>query len=385
MMNDLIKKMDLSIRMLLHTDKKYLAFYLSYQKQKLERIIAGRPYVLCSYYFPSELTSMFDTEFLYIERIVGLAVSSNIMKGKERPIFTNDICSYHNAFVDLIENNIIPKPQFIMALSYPCHDAKMLCEYLHSRYNIPLYIISGQNYERELKKGFHILKERYSLCQNINETVEFSNQAVTLKKEIDRYRLKYPGIMKSDEMLKIFTLENDFGSREAVDMLKLVLKTIKDKTLQHSYPDSLRILWMGLIPLYDNSILSHIEKCFPCTFVYEEMWMFGHYFLTEDNFFENLSSKIRTSLFYHTRDRIERLLTVVKETKAELIINFSQRNCSFLPPKIKEIEAAFAKEGLVLKNLDADVVRGGFERETLVEAIRDFGVKRKNYDNNAFR
>ena len=78
-MNKFLDKLDLTIRFLQTVDKKFILKYIASQKKTLENIYNGKPYILCTYYFPSELVSLFEVEVIYIERLVGLAVGVNIL------------------------------------------------------------------------------------------------------------------------------------------------------------------------------------------------------------------------------------------------------------------------------------------------------------------
>ena len=62
-LNQIIARMDLSERML-GGRINYLSQYISSQKSVLKNINSGKPYILCTYYVPSELTAVFDTEFI---------------------------------------------------------------------------------------------------------------------------------------------------------------------------------------------------------------------------------------------------------------------------------------------------------------------------------
>lgn len=77
-MENLIHRLELSARMLENSHKPYLAQYIGSQLKTLRRIQEGAPYLLCTYYFPPELLQLFDIEALYIERIVGLTVSTGL-------------------------------------------------------------------------------------------------------------------------------------------------------------------------------------------------------------------------------------------------------------------------------------------------------------------
>ena len=75
-MDNLLHRLNLSVRLLKGEGKHTLAQYIAGQLETLQRIQEGAPYLLCTYYVPPELLLLYDVEVLYIERIVGLTVTS---------------------------------------------------------------------------------------------------------------------------------------------------------------------------------------------------------------------------------------------------------------------------------------------------------------------
>lgn len=381
-MNEFIKKIDIACRILYGQKKQYLAEYIECNKRSLENIAAGKPYVLCTYYFPSEIAAMYDAEYIYIERIVGIAVSCGMVGRLEKDVLPNTICSYHKAFWELLERKVLPLPVMILGLAYPCMDARILCEKLHSLYGIPLirigdwdrkYPMKGEKKEPDyggvLRDCCNVLHKYFIQKQTIEETVEYANQAAALKKQIDEARIQCPGILCSDEILKIFTVENLYGRKEAICVLRKLLTYIGERKKQYTNSEKIRFFWMGLIPLYDNNMLSYIENRYDCQFVYEEMWMFGDYHLEAPTFYDDMDKKIRGSLFYNLDERICRLIDKMEKLDVKTAIHFSQAHCSFLPPQIKEIERALGKKNMTLYHLGADVVKGHFLREKLEKVV----------------
>lgn len=368
-MNELIRKLELACQILHGQKKKYLAEYLACNKRSLEQIVAGKPYVLCTYYLPSEIAALFDAEFIYIERIVGIAVSCGIIKGRESSDLPKRICSYHKALWEMIETGVLPRPSLILALAYPCMDAWILCEKLHECYRIPLFRV-GEGRQEKLRDCCELLAQYFSRRQSVEKTVVFANKAAMLKTEIDKKRVKYPGIVSSDDILKIFTVENMIGSPQAVRVLQLLLEHIDKQVETYSKEKKTYLFWMGLIPLYDIGILSSLEIKFNCRFVYEEMWMFGNDYLRPASFYADLENKIKHSLFYDLEERVSGLIRKMKELGVNNVINFSQAHCSFLPPQIKEIKHALQKNNIQMYSLGADVVSGYFSRHKLEEVIK---------------
>ena len=380
LLRNFISKIELSIRFFQAGNKKNIAEYLRGQVTVLINMYSGQPYILCTYYFPSELANMYDTNFIYVERIVGLAISLNILKLDKKTPLPHNICSYQKAFIQMIEIGLIPMPELIIAVEYPCDDAVSLCKYIHNTYQIPILYIKTQSLKEDLQKIYTYLNKHYIIKNKISDVVEKANKANKLKNEIDFYRIYYPGILSSDTFLKIFPIENDFGSDSAIEILKNLLCVIKKNTQNYVSKHQLRILWMGLIPLYNNNILSKAEVCFPCKFVYEEMWMFSNSIISEEHFVEDMAQKIRNSFFYNVDKRLQKVIEIVKKMRINLVINFSQKNCGFLPQSIPIFQDYFSKSKIEFYNLGCDVVHGNFNIENLFSLIEKviLGTKYRN-------
>ena len=86
------------VRLMERSGKPYLHAYMVSQVERLTRILSGRPYVLCTYYIPSELTGLFDVEFLYVDRTVGLAAAAGLLLPSGGEL--GGICSYQQTFYE---------------------------------------------------------------------------------------------------------------------------------------------------------------------------------------------------------------------------------------------------------------------------------------------
>lgn len=364
-----INQLKLTVRLLQAEQKYSMATYLQGQIAVLDRIGRGASYILCTYYFPSEAASLFDMNFIYIERIVGLAISLNMLKSDGQTPLPYDICSYQKAFVQILERRLLPIPEAVIAVKYPCRDGVTLCEYIHDAYQVPIFYIDIQNLEQDLRTIYFYLKDHYGIKNEISAVVEKSNTANKIKNEIDSYRICYPGILPSGDFLKLFPVENDFGSDTAIEVLKELLNTLKKNIKGYAFQLKWKIFWMGLIPLYNNNMLSKAEARFSCKFVYEEMWMYGCSELSEETFFKDLARKIQTSFFYDVNKRVKRIAEMVEKMGVHIVINFSQKNCSFLPQSIPIFKDYFMKKNVGFYNLGCDVVSGHFHTEQLFSVI----------------
>ena len=170
--------------MLENSHKPYLAQYIGSQLKTLRRIQEGAPYLLCTYYFPPELLQLFDIEALYIERIVGLTVSTGLYT-ESSDALPETICSYQSAFASLVERKILPKPRCLLAMEFPCPDAVRLMEYLQETYQIPLVRITRENMRQDLQRAVDFLHSHYERSRSESEVSRLFNRANEYKRKID--------------------------------------------------------------------------------------------------------------------------------------------------------------------------------------------------------
>ncbi len=101
--------------------------------------------------------------------------------------------------------------------------------------------------------------------------------------------------------------------------------------------EEFRILWMGLIPLYNNNLLAKIEAVMPVRFVWEEMWMFDHPDCPPVEpaddlrglFYSQMADRLCGSVFYDPTVRCRKLTALATRMKVDLVIDALQRHCSF--------------------------------------------------------
>lgn len=342
------------------------------QKKKLERIFAGKSYILCTYYFPPEIANALDVEVLYIERVVGICVSGHCIADTACHCCIKEAkgCSYQSVLFHLIEQKILPKPVMTVAVEFPCRDAVSLCEKLHSTYAIPIIYIHKKHLGAELKCFFEMAQEKFGCKKSLEETTTLSNQATEIKRKIDCLRIQYPGIVASDDCLKIFTVENDFGNMTAIYVLRNLLDFILDSIPKYHPPEGSMIFWMGLIPLYNNNILLKTERQTGCKFIYEEMWMFREKNIESGDVFNALAGNITNGVFYNRQTRADAIIRKIQAFNVEAVINFYQKNCSFLPAQDAFIRERMKKHNIRYYTTGQDVIAGNYKEQTLVNITR---------------
>lgn len=277
-MSNLLSKLDLAVRYHESIGERHMSYFLRNQLELLRNITElGKDYIVASYYVPGELMELLDVEVVYMERLAGLAAAWRIF---EKPVFLATTkgfpacsCSYQAIFDLLIENQVIPKPVSFVVLSYTCNDAWMYCKAAAEKYGVPFYFIDvpktwgndqQKHFAKQLEKLYHQLKTLFSTKTSIEDVITASNEAQEIKYQIDAVRLKSPGNVI--DFFKLFPLYNDLGKKSTVEILKY-FKSKLEGNASESGEDITRTFWLGMLPLYRNSIISDIEKKLECKVV----------------------------------------------------------------------------------------------------------------------
>lgn len=370
-MASLSQMMDLAVRLHEGVNDSWTSRYLLSQKDTLDRINGGKPYIACTFYVPGELCRLFDVEVLYTERFSGYGAAFRLFRDLERHReargLGKGICSYQLMLDCLLNNKAIPMPHSAIALSYTCDDAWMYYRSICEEANIPFTLISVNSSLESLAGQFEslheALDERYKRARTIDEVVEISNSTMEIKGAIDRLRLEHPGIMNSMEGFKLFTLYNDLGTTTACDILNELMQQLEKKVLEYSPCKGKRILWLGLVPLYNNKIIHLIEKRYDCRIVYEELFDFTDIKLEAASFFTSLARRIFESVFFSTENRMKAIECYIKQMDIDGIVHLSQRNCRFLPSIFPQLRSSMEALNIPFAEVTADVVDPLFGNE----------------------
>ncbi|WP_176758971.1 2-hydroxyacyl-CoA dehydratase family protein [Alkaliphilus peptidifermentans] len=367
-MKALVHRMDLSARLHKGLGSTYLSQYLEMQKKSLEKILAGGSYIASTFYMPSELFKLLDIEVIYIERLTGFTAANQLLTNIQFYRSLNNLpecgCSYQIAFDSLLSNKHIPWPSEIIALNYACDDGWIYGSYASAKYSVPFHFVEvnrdTQALAVDLKDLYNKLRSKYIEKNSIEKIVEISNSTMAVKEEIDALRLENPGIINSMDAFRIFTLYNDLGDLQTFDILNDLKNKIHEGLQSYQKPSGAKILWLGVIPLYHNRIITDLEERYVCRVVYEDLFDFTNRYLSVDGFFNDLASRIESSVFFSLQNRLDAIQRYNKTIEIDGIIHFSQRNCKFLPSMVPILRREMEKANIPFVEVSGDVIESQY-------------------------
>lgn len=392
--------MDLSARYFEAQHEYYLADFIKEQLKVLDDIWSGAPYIGATFYVPSELLALFNVRVLYLERIAGFAAAIKLINNLNlyRSKFNLPeicTCTYQLLFHTLVNEKIIPRPAAFVATSYTCEDAWQYCKYAAAEFNVPFHFISVpkeknsasiKSISSQLNHLYHSLANQYDIIGELSEIINVSNETIRIKQNIDSLRIEYPGIFHSNNSLKLFTLYNDLGRKSALNIFSKIYQKIRDGVTEYKPLTTIKLIWLGVIPLYLNHIIRDIENQYGCRVVFEELFYYSKNEISEDTFYQDLAVRICDSIHFLDEMRTEILFDLIDKFHADGVIHFTQRDCQFLGPKVPNLRQKFEQKKIPFLEISGDVVDSQFfdvnHCWNQLDAFFEIINHRKNADKN---
>lgn len=367
-MNRLRSRMDIAARYLKGTPQPAEALFISEQQKTLNRIWAGEPYIAATFYIPGEILSLFDVPVIYMERIAGFAAACGIGTRFGPAAYLPDCaCTYQITFDRLISEGLLPCPAVFAASNFACDDAWLYCAAASQKYQVPLFfaevpVCCAQSGEQlsdmaaVFRRFYLTVKNHFRQVRSQSEALEASACALSLKQEIDRLRIRCPGLIDSRECLNLFPLYNDLGRPFAVRVLSEFLRCANARLKTYRRPDGKRLMWAGLVPLFGGSILHRIEQRYSCRIVCEELFDFGPQAAGSGDFFYDIAFRLSACNYFSLKNRIRNILFYSDAIGLDGVISLVQKNCGFLSPLVMPLVSELVDYGIAVAELSGDVI-----------------------------
>lgn len=302
----------------------------------------------------SSFMSGFYSEDLFIDKAEASGISENL-------------CSYHRAFIGAAESRLLPKPKFAVTSSMLCDGNINTFRYLSNLYKIPYYIIDvpyeyskdSENYVanqlKEMVKMIEDATHKKLDIDRLKEVIETENETY---KYIHTYAQKlstryYPNTLTL-EMYKLFATHVFMGTNDAKEFYKLICEDI-DKYKEGT---GKRIFWVHLLPFYHNVL----KESFNYNTDYQLIGMDLNFDYPDEELnpndpYNSIARKLLLNCFNGSFDRkIERILKTIKELNADAVINFCQFGCKQSSGGALMLKKALNDAGYPFLSIDGDAV-----------------------------
>lgn len=324
---------------------------------------------IVSLYLPCEILHSMGISTLFPEALacyLAAARSEQIfIDTAEQNFVSQTMCSYHKAFIGMVETGVLPKPDFIINTTLACDANHLSFRRAAEHYNVPQYMIdvpynysSGAvDYVAEQIKDMvtFIEKQGYTFDESkLIETVEKSKQ--TLKNFNDILTLRATRSLSDEmtsQMLSVFATHVMLGTDNA-------LKYSKDlKTELAAVPEGkkgVRLLWVHTLPYWQDALRDLINFTDRCEIVACDMVMDAMYCnLEETDPYRFMADRlVRNTVNGKGTNRINATLELAKKLDADGIVWYCHWGCKQTAGLSNIAKSTFEANGFPTLILDGD-------------------------------
>lgn len=253
---------------------------------------SGKPIVWASIITPKEILYAMDVPVIFQE-ILGAWVSIMGCSGyycgiAEDKGVSRDVCAIHRSFLgfalaetrDPFFEQVYVEPDLVLGTTYACISVSKSFQLIASRFGCPCHIFDtpintwGQDlpehavdYYVDQYKGLIRFLEDHGFVMDhkrLEEEVRFTKELNRLVKEIDQYKSAVPSPIKSFDSFVALTapiaLPKEMRTIELFERLRDDLKDRVERGHSVLTEEKLRLLWVGIPPICDLSLLNHCEE-----------------------------------------------------------------------------------------------------------------------------
>lgn len=255
-------------------DRVALTYFI---KSSRDAYLGRGPVVWCNLLVPSELVIGTGCIPFYPEMAAAVVASAGLaprfIDRAAEVGFSPDACSYHRCMLGCAVDGLLPRPDLLLAVNYPCDSAPLSFAYASGLYAAPEMVVDIPLPGREggqallasqLQEASGILSglsglNGSSTMKGLAEAIELSNQALSYLREIEELRKRDDCTLDGeDAMGGISILSGSMGSRAGRDYYRLLAEELKRRGCFGG--DAIRLMWMHLKPWYSQGIFDALER-----------------------------------------------------------------------------------------------------------------------------
>ena len=329
----------------------------------------GKNSAIVSLYLPCEILHSMGISTLFPEALacyLAAARSEQIfIDTAEQNFVSQTMCSYHKAFIGMVETGVLPKPDFIINTTLACDANHLSFRRAAEHYNVPQYIIdvpynysSGAvDYVAEQIKDMvtFIEKQGYTFDEaKLIETVEKSKQ--TLNNFNDILALRANRSLSDEmtsQMLSVFATHVMLGTDNALKYsndLKNELAAVPEGK------KGVRLLWVHTLPYWQDALRDLINFTDRCEIVACDMVMDAMYCdLEETDPYRFMADRlVRNTVNGNGTNRINATLELAKKLNANGIVWYCHWGCKQTAGLSNIAKSTFEANGFPTLILDGD-------------------------------
>lgn len=329
----------------------------------------GKNSAIVSLYLPCEILHSMGISTLFPEALacyLAAARSEQIfIDTAEQNFVSQTMCSYHKAFIGMVETGVLPKPDFIINTTLACDANHLSFRRAAEHYKVPQYMIdvpynysSGAvDYVAEQIRDMvtFIEKQGYTFDEaKLIETVEKSKQ--TLKNFNDILALRANRSLSDEmtsQMLSVFATHVMLGTDNALKYsndLKNELSAVPEGK------KGVRLLWVHTLPYWQDALRDLINFTDRCEIVACDMVMDAMYCdLEETDPYRFMADRlVRNTVNGNGTNRINATLELAKKLNADGIVWYCHWGCKQTAGLSNIAKSTFEANGFPTLILDGD-------------------------------
>ncbi|MBD5083392.1 MAG: 2-hydroxyacyl-CoA dehydratase [Clostridiales bacterium] len=276
------------------------------------------------------------------------------------------LCSYHKAFIGMVESGVLPKPRFVINTSLACDVNHLSFRRAADFYNIPHFMIDvpSEYNEKNLKYVENQLMDMTAFIEknsgiklDENKLAEVMNRSRNTIKNYRKMLEFRKDIFLSDEMtshmLSVFATHVMLGTKEAekytADMIKQMSACPKERK-------GVRLLWVHTLPYWQDALRDLINFTDRCEIVACDMAFDAiDVNVEEDNPYRFMSDRLLRNTVNGSREnRINAVLKYAKELDADGVVWYCHWGCKQTAGSSSAAKEILEKNGIPTLILDGD-------------------------------
>lgn len=329
-------------------------------------------------FVPSEILFPMDVVPFPAETVISMFANSNlaveILGSAENNNCSRDSCSFLRGTIGASIIDILPVPDFLICTSLYCDASAKTFYSLSKRYNKPYFFIDIP-YEHDLDYAVkYVASQLESIMKKISkiigkpidysrlsDSIRLANQARNYFEKVLELRKAMPSPMLGGEAIDYaIMLSHIWGSKEAVDLYKMLYDELKEKVDQKKgtlNEEKYRLIWRQLRPYYTDEIFRYLELENKAIIVFEEANYLHWEEMDPDDPFISLAKKLLANPplgpFKRWRDAS---LQCVKDYKIDGIVEFAQWGCRHLNSGTQILKEKLREMEIPILVLDGDCI-----------------------------
>lgn len=317
--------------------------------------------------------------------ISSLGFADKTLFDSEEIIYSKDLCSVHRNVIGLTRDRILPKPDFIISTSHPCHSALhsffLISHFFGGEYfpiDVPLKNDNSTNYTaKKFENLFFSIAKKLRIknpISGLERAIKYSNIAREYLLEINELRKDYLVIDGKNFLDYAGMIFSTFGSSWGVKFFKALRDEIKERIKKKKFlPHKKRVYWLHLGPYFKTDFFDWLRSK-NCAIVFEESSKVYWDELDYKDPFKSLAKKvINAKIFSDVEDRFKLAIEGVKEYKAQGVIIFNQWGCRQGAGNSYILRRKLMERGIPAIVIDGDLIdKGNFPLEQIKTRIEAF-------------